>query len=72
MPAFLYLYVPDADSAYQSAIKAGARSLEEPQNSHYGDRRAMVEDPFGNIWQIATHTEDVSQEEIRRRRDAAE
>jgi len=72
MPAFLYLYVPDADSAYLSAIKAGARSLEESQNSHYGDRRAMVEDPFGNIWQIATHTEDVSQEEIRRRRDAAE
>ena len=72
MPAFLYLYVPDADSTYLSAICAGARSLEEPQNSHYGDRRAMVEDPFGNIWQIATHIEDVSPEEMRRRLNAAQ
>jgi uncharacterized glyoxalase superfamily protein PhnB len=67
MPAFLYLYVSDADSTYLSAMKAGAKSLEEPQNAHYGDRRAMVEDPFGNIWQIATHIEDVSPEEIHRR-----
>ena len=67
MPAFLYLYVPDADSTYLRAISAGARSLEEPQNSHYGDRRAMVEDPFGNIWQIATHVEDVSPAELKKR-----
>jgi PhnB protein len=52
--AFLYLYVPDADSAYRRAIAAGATSLEEPQLVPYGDRRAMVQDPFGNIWQIAT------------------
>jgi PhnB protein len=70
MPTFLYLYVPDADATYRRALKAGARSLEEPQDVHYGDRRAMVEDPFGNIWQIATHIEDVSPEELRRRLDA--
>jgi PhnB protein len=67
--AFLYLYVPDADSAYRRALEAGAKSLEAPTDTHYGDRRAMIEDQFGNIWQIATHVEDVSPEEIARRLD---
>jgi uncharacterized glyoxalase superfamily protein PhnB len=66
-PAFLYLYVPDTDAAYRDALKAGAKSLEAPANMHYGDRRAMIEDPQGNTWQIATHVEDVSPEEIARR-----
>src|SRR6266852_136883 len=55
MPAFLYLYVDDIDATYQRALKAGAVSLEEPQDLPYGDRRGMVKDPCGNIWQIATH-----------------
>jgi len=55
MPAFLYLYVDDADATYQRAMKAGAVSLEEPADMPYGDRRGMIEDPFGNIWQIATY-----------------
>ena len=55
MPAFLYLYVDDADATYQRALKAGALSLEEPADMPYGDRRGMIEDPFGNIWQIATY-----------------
>ena len=67
MPAFLYLYVDDIDATYQRALKAGAVSLEEPQNMPYGDRRGMVKDPFGNIWQIATHYEDVSLDKILRR-----
>ena len=67
LPAFLYLYVPDTDAAYREALKAGARSLEAPVDMHYGDRRAMIEDPQGNTWQIATHLEDVSPEEIARR-----
>jgi PhnB protein len=71
MPAFLYVYVSDADATYRRAMKAGAKSIEEPQDMHYGDRRATVEDPFGNIWQIATHIEDVSPEELRRRLDAS-
>jgi uncharacterized glyoxalase superfamily protein PhnB len=54
MPAFLYVYVADADAAYRRAIAAGARSLEAPADMPYGDRRAMVEDAWGNIWQIAT------------------
>jgi uncharacterized glyoxalase superfamily protein PhnB len=60
MPAFLYLYVDDIDTTYQRALDAGAVSLEEPKDLPYGDRRGMVEDPFGNIWQIATHIADVS------------
>ena len=55
MPAFLYLYVDDIDAMYQRALEAGAVSLEEPRDLPYGDRRAMVEDPCGNVWQIATH-----------------
>jgi uncharacterized glyoxalase superfamily protein PhnB len=54
MPAFLYAYVADADAAYERAIKAGARSLEPPVDTPYGDRRGMVEDRWGNVWQIAT------------------
>lgn len=52
--SFLYLYLPDVDAAYARALQAGAVSLEEPRDVPYGDRRAMVEDPFGNAWQIAT------------------
>ena len=55
MPAFLYLYVDDIDASYQRALEAGAVSLEEPLDTPYGDRRGMVEDPCGNVWQIATH-----------------
>jgi uncharacterized glyoxalase superfamily protein PhnB len=68
---FLYLYLEDTDAAYRRALEAGATSLEEPQDMFYGDRRAMVKDPFGNTWQIATHKEDLSLEEIRKRAAAS-
>jgi len=55
MPAFLYVYVDDADRMFQRALDRGATSLEEPQDMPYGDRRAMVGDRWGNTWQIATH-----------------
>jgi|SRR5882724_8551117 len=58
MPAFLYLYVDDIDKTYQRALEAGAVSLEEPWDTPYGDRRGMVQDPCGNIWQIATQKEN--------------
>jgi len=54
--AFLYIYVDDADRAYQRAMAAGAVSLEAPFDTPYGDRRGMVLDPFGNILQIAHQT----------------
>jgi PhnB protein len=54
-PAFLYVYVDNADETYRRAVEAGARSVEEPSDLPYGDRRAMVEDAWGNTWQIATY-----------------
>ena len=52
-PAFLYIYVDDADTTYRRALDAGALSIEGPLDTPYGDRRAMVRDPFGNVFQIA-------------------
>jgi PhnB protein len=55
-PAFLYVYVDDADATFQRAVDAGAVVIEAPLDTPYGDRRAMVEDPFGNVFQIAHPT----------------
>lgn len=55
MAAFLYVYVANVDKAHARAIKAGAKTLDEPEDMPWGDRRATVRDPWGNIWQIATH-----------------
>lgn len=52
-PAFLYVYVDDADACYERSVAAGATTIEAPLDTPYGDRRAMVRDPFGNIFQIA-------------------
>jgi uncharacterized glyoxalase superfamily protein PhnB len=53
-PAFLYVYVDDADGTYRRALTAGAVAMEEPFDTPYGDRRAMVRDPSGNVFQIAS------------------
>jgi len=47
--------VENTDKAYQRALEAGALTIEKPVDTPYGDRRATVQDPWGNIWQIATH-----------------
>jgi PhnB protein len=70
-PANLYLYVPDCDATYKSAIAAGGKSVLEPATQFYGDRHGGVDDSQGNTWWIATHVEDVSPEEIGRRAQAA-
>lgn len=67
MPASLYLYVENADAAYQRAIEAGGTSLMEPADQFYGDRHGSIKDPSGNLWWIATHKEDVSPAEIAKR-----
>jgi PhnB protein len=67
----LYMYVEDTDATYQKALEAGAKSVKEPQDQFYGDRSAAVEDAFGNFWAIATHIEEVSEEELQRRLGAA-
>jgi uncharacterized glyoxalase superfamily protein PhnB len=56
-PAFLYIYVDDADGTYRRALAAGAVRVEEPWDTPYGDRRAMVRDVFGNLYQIATRND---------------
>jgi PhnB protein len=71
MPAVLYVYVTDVDAVYRRALAAGATSIAEPANQFYGDRVGAVKDPSGNQWWIATHVEDVSDEEIVRRATAA-
>jgi uncharacterized glyoxalase superfamily protein PhnB len=60
----LHVYVPDVDATYKDAIAAGARSLSEPRNQFYGERNGGVVDPWGNHWYIATHTEDLTSEEL--------
>lgn len=52
--AFLYVYVENVDETYQRAVEAGAETLELPSDQPYGDRRAMVKDPWDNLWQIAS------------------
>jgi PhnB protein len=66
-PVSLMLYVQDVDKVVDRAIKAGAK-LERPvADQFYGDRNGTIQDPFGHIWTISTHKEDVSPEEMQRR-----
>lgn len=65
--SMINVYVEDVDAAYKRGLEAGAASLRKPSNQFYGDRTAGVKDAFGNQWWIATHIEDVSQEELERR-----
>jgi PhnB protein len=53
-PAFLYVYVADAEATCRRALEAGAVSLEAVWDTPYGARRGMLRDPWGNVWQVAT------------------
>ncbi|HLP19494.1 MAG TPA: VOC family protein [Chitinophagales bacterium] len=66
-PGMLYLYVPDVDATYKQAMAAGGESLREPTTEFYGDRSAGLRDAWGNQWWLATHVEDVSEEEMEKR-----
>jgi PhnB protein len=61
------LYVEDADAVFNKAVNAGAIIKKPIQNQFYGDRSGCVTDPFGHVWNIATHIEDVTPEEIEKR-----
>jgi PhnB protein len=63
----LNLYVDDVDAQFKRAVDAGATVKRPVTNQFYGDRSGTVEDPFGHVWTISTHVEDVSPEEIARR-----
>jgi PhnB protein len=67
----LVLYVTDVDAVYERAIGAGATALSAPETKFYGDREGRVRDPFGYVWSIMTHLEDVAPEEMQRRAAAA-
>ena len=69
MPAMLYVYVPNVDEVYAAALKAGGTSVMPPTDMFYGDRSGGVADPAGNQWYIATHIEDVGDDELQARAD---
>ncbi len=71
MPAMIHLYVDDCDATYERALTAGGTSVREPENQFYGDRSAGVRDSTGNLWWIATHVEDVSEDEMAKRIEEA-
>ena len=66
-PVSLMVYVPDVDATFAKAISAGATELRAIANQFYGDRSGTLQDPFGHVWTISTHIEDVAPEEIERR-----
>lgn len=66
----LHLYVEDVDAMYARAVEAGAKALSPVTDQFYGDRSGKLEDPFGHLWFISTHKEDLTPEEINRRAEA--
>ncbi|MBX7077974.1 MAG: VOC family protein [Nannocystaceae bacterium] len=69
--ANLYVFVPDVDATVAKAKAAGAEIMNPPTDMFWGDRWAVIRDPSGTTWQVATHVEDVSPEEMQRRMAAA-
>ena len=70
-PVSILLYVPDVDSVFNQAIAAGGEEQRPVEDKFYGDRGGSLVDPFGHVWHIATHTEDVTPEEMEKRAAAA-
>jgi PhnB protein len=66
-PVSIMIYVEDVDGVFSQAVASGASVREAVQDKFYGDRTGTVIDPFGHVWHIATHKEDVSIEEMQRR-----
>jgi PhnB protein len=69
-PVNIMLYVEDVDSVFNRAVAAGAKVKDPVQDKFYGDRSGTLIDPFGHVWHISTHKEDVSLEEMQRRMQA--
>lgn len=69
-PVSFMLYVENVDEVFERALNAGATSRAAVQNQFYGDRMGMLEDPFGHVWMVATHVEDVPPAELERRAKA--
>ena len=69
-PVSLMIYVQDVDKVFNQAVSAGAKTARAVQDQFYGDRSGNLIDPFGHQWTVATHKEDVSEQEMRRRMEA--
>ena len=70
-PVSFYLYLSDVDEAFRTALEAGAEAVMPVQDMFWGDRAGMVRDPFGYSWMLATHTRDLTPEEIQQGAQAA-
>ena len=66
-PVMIHIYVADVDAFFKRATAAGAEALRPPTDQFYGDRSCTIKDPFGHAWSVATHVEDVSEEELHKR-----
>lgn len=66
-PVMISIYVEDVDAVFAKALEAGATQTRAPEDQFYGDRAGQFEDPFGHRWGVATHTEDISPEEMSKR-----
>ena len=66
-PVNIHLYVEDADKVVEKAVAAGAKLLQPVADQFYGDRTGSLEDPFGHVWHVATHTEDIPMKALKKR-----
>jgi PhnB protein len=66
-PVSIMVYVEDVDATFAKALENGAKELRAVENQFYGDRSGSFEDPFGHLWHVATHVEDVPPDEMERR-----
>lgn len=66
-PVSIMIYVEDVDARFNAALTAGATEVRPLEDQFYGDRSGMITDPFGHVWTISTHVEDVAPEEMERR-----
>ncbi len=66
-PVTIHVYLEDADAAFERAVEAGAKPLRVVEDQFYGDRSGQFEDPYGHRWNVATHVEDVAEDEMLRR-----
>jgi len=66
-PVSLYVYIPDVDKVVERAAAEGAKILKPVEDQFYGDRSGFIQDPFGHLWGVATHVEDVSPKELEER-----
>lgn len=67
----IMIYVEDVDTMFNAAIAAGGQQIKPLENQFYGDRSGTLKDPFGHMWTVATHVEDVAPEEMEKRAAAA-